>query len=60
MLDFCDDGVELQCSLSNTWSAYEVPITILLHNLKGPMQLDYSKDNMSVHVSTCTSYNFNI
>jgi hypothetical protein len=31
---------------------------ILLHNFKGAMSLDHSKDT-SVHVSTCTSYDFN-
>jgi hypothetical protein len=31
---------------------------ILLCDFKGAMQLDHSK-NMSVHVSTCTSYNVN-
>jgi len=31
---------------------------ILLRELKGARRLDGSK-NMSVHVSTCTSYNFN-
>jgi hypothetical protein len=30
---------------------------VLLYDLKGTMQLDCSKD-MSVHMSTCTSYNF--
>jgi len=40
------------------WCGYEVPGTILLHNLKGAMQLDRTKD-MSLHVSTCTSYYFN-
>jgi len=30
---------------------------ILLHNLKGAMRLDCSKD-MSVHVLICTTYNF--
>jgi hypothetical protein len=41
----------------HTWCGYEVP-EIILYNLKGIMQLDSSKD-MSVNVSTCTSYNFN-
>jgi len=31
---------------------------ILLHDLKGAMQLDFSK-GMFVHVSTCTSYDIN-
>jgi len=31
---------------------------ILLLGLKGAMRLDRSKD-MSLHVSTCTSYDFN-
>jgi hypothetical protein len=30
----------------------------LLHAIKGAMQLDHGKV-MSVHVLTCTSYNFN-
>jgi hypothetical protein len=30
----------------------------LLHNLKGAMQHNHSKDT-SVHVSTCISYDFN-
>jgi hypothetical protein len=37
---------------------YEVPGMILLRNLQGAMRLDRSKD-MSVHVSTCTSYDLN-
>jgi len=37
---------------------YEVPGIILLRDLNGTMQLDRSKD-MSVHVSTCISYNLN-
>jgi hypothetical protein len=41
----------------NTWCGYEVAGMILLHDLKGAMSLDCSKD-MSVHVSTCTSYDF--
>jgi hypothetical protein len=40
-------------------SGCEVPGMILLHDLKGVMQLDHS-NVMSVHVSTCTSYDFNI
>jgi hypothetical protein len=36
----------------------DVPRNILLRNVKGAMRLDHSK-NMPVHVSTCTSYNFN-
>jgi hypothetical protein len=44
----------LQC----TWCGREVPGMILLRDLKGAMRLDHSKD-MSVHVSTCTSYDFN-
>jgi len=31
---------------------------ILLHNIKGDVRLDNSK-NVSVHVSTCTIHNFN-
>jgi hypothetical protein len=42
----------------NKSCAYDVPGMILLHDLKGTMRLDRSKD-MSVHVSTCTSYDFN-
>jgi hypothetical protein len=41
-----------------TWFGYEVPGIILLRDLQGAMLLDHSKD-MSMHVSTCTSYNFN-
>jgi len=37
----------------------EIPGMILLCNLEGAMQFDCSKD-MSVHVSTCTSYDFNV
>jgi hypothetical protein len=37
-----------------TRCGYEGPGTILLHDL----QVDHSKD-MSVYVSTCTSYDFN-
>jgi hypothetical protein len=40
-----------------TWCGYEVPGIILLHNLKGALLLDCSKD-ISVHVSACTSYDF--
>jgi hypothetical protein len=36
----------------------KVPGIILLRYFKGAMRLDRSKD-MSVHVSTCTSYDFN-
>jgi hypothetical protein len=36
----------------------EVTGMILLSDLKGAMRLDRSKD-MSMHVSTCTSYDFN-
>jgi hypothetical protein len=42
----------------NTWRDYEVLRFILLHDLKGAMHLDHSKD-VSVHVSTSTSYSFN-
>jgi hypothetical protein len=41
-----------------TWRDYEVPGVILLSNLKGAMKRDPSED-VSVHVSTCTSYDFN-
>jgi len=37
---------------------YEVPGMILLQDLKGAMRLDGTKD-VTVHVSTCASYNFN-
>jgi hypothetical protein len=37
---------------------YEVPSMILLCNLKVAMQL-YRRKDVSVHVSTCTSYDFN-
>jgi hypothetical protein len=40
------------------WCDYEVPEMILLSSLKGAMQLDCNK-NMTLHVSTFTSYNFN-
>jgi hypothetical protein len=40
-----------------TWCSYEVPEMILLHYLKGAMRVDRNKD-MSLHVSTCTSYDF--
>jgi hypothetical protein len=43
---------------SNAWCGYEVPGTILLRDLKGAMRLGSSKD-MSVHVSTCISYDLN-
>jgi hypothetical protein len=38
--------------------SYDVPRMILLCNVKEAMRLDHSKD-MFVHVSTCTSYDFN-
>jgi hypothetical protein len=41
-----------------TWPGYDVRGMILLRDLQGGMRLDYSKD-MSVRVSTCTSYDFN-
>jgi len=37
---------------------YEVPGMVLLRGLKGAVPFDCSKD-MSVHVSTCTNYDFN-
>jgi hypothetical protein len=40
------------------WSDYEVPGMILLRDLKATSRLARSKD-MSVHVSTCTIYDFN-
>jgi len=39
-------------------SSYEISRMILLCDFKGAMQRDHNKD-MSVHVSTCTSYNWN-
>jgi hypothetical protein len=42
----------------NTYCGYEVPEIISLGGLNRAIQLDRSKD-MSVHVSTCTSYDFN-
>jgi hypothetical protein len=48
----------LKRNLKYTQCGYEVPRMILMHDLKGAMRLDRSKD-MSVHVSTCTSYDFN-
>jgi hypothetical protein len=41
-----------------TWCGYEVPGMVSLRDLKGDTRLDRSKD-MSVHVSTCTSYDLN-
>jgi hypothetical protein len=43
---------------SCTWCGYEVPGMILLRDFKAAMPLDRIKD-MSVHVSTCISYDFN-
>jgi hypothetical protein len=40
------------------WCGYEVSGIILSHRLKGAMRLNHSK-YMSVHVSTCTKYDFN-
>jgi len=45
-------------SFKCVWYGCEVPGMILLCDLQGAMQLDCSK-HMSVHVSTCASYNFN-
>jgi hypothetical protein len=45
-------------NLLNTLCDYEAPGMILLCNSRGAMWLDCSK-NMCVHVSTCTSYDFN-
>jgi hypothetical protein len=42
---------------NSTWCSYEVPGMIILHDLKGAIWLDCSKDT-SVHVSTCTCYDF--
>jgi hypothetical protein len=43
---------------AHAWCGCEVYRIILLRDLKGAMRLDRSKD-MSVHVSTCTSYDSN-
>jgi len=40
------------------WYGYEVSILLSLCNLKGAMQFNCTKD-MSMHVLTCSSYNFN-
>jgi hypothetical protein len=45
--------------LQSTWCGYEVPRITFLHDLEGAMWLDHSKD-MSAHVSTCISYDFNV
>jgi len=45
-------------SFPYTKYGYEVHGIILLRDLKGALTLERSK-YMSVHVSTCTSYNFN-
>jgi Leu/Phe-tRNA-protein transferase len=42
----------------DTWFGYEVRGIILLRNLQGAIRLDRRKF-MSVHVSTCTSYDIN-
>jgi hypothetical protein len=47
----------LKPDMANTWCDYEAPGMILLCDLKGAIQLDCS-ENMSVHVSTCTTYDF--
>jgi len=41
-----------------TRCGYEVPGMILLRDLKGTVRFERSKD-MSMHVSTCISYDFN-
>jgi len=41
-----------------TLFCYEFPELVLMLDLKGVMRHERSKD-MSVHVSTCTSYDFN-
>jgi len=41
-----------------TWCDHEVPRMILLHDLRGAMQIYHSK-NMSVYVATCTIYDLN-
>jgi len=50
----------LRCSVtvSNTRCDREVVRMILLLSLEGAVQIDRSKGT-SVHVSTCTSHNFN-
>jgi hypothetical protein len=40
------------------WCGYEIARMILLHDLKGALQLDHGKD-MFMPVSACTSYDFN-
>jgi len=61
------DGVQPNCKAWNClhrdtrqWTScgYEVPGMILLLDSEGVIRLDRSKD-MSVHVSTCASYDFN-
>jgi hypothetical protein len=42
----------------HTWCGYEVPRMILLRDLEGAMRINRSK-SMSLHVSTCTPYDFN-
>jgi hypothetical protein len=42
----------------HAWCGYEVPGMILVHDLKGAMGLVCSKE-MSMHVSTCISYDIN-
>jgi hypothetical protein len=41
-----------------TWCGYDIPGMISLLDLQGAMRLDRSED-MSVHVSTCTSCDLN-
>jgi hypothetical protein len=42
----------------DTLYGYEVPGMTLLRHVEGAKRLDHSKD-MSAHVSTCSSYDFN-
>jgi hypothetical protein len=56
-----DEGKFLFCSgsvLLFAWYGFEVSGIILLRHLKGAIRPDHSKD-MSVHVSTCISYDLN-
>jgi hypothetical protein len=52
------DGKQKACT-EQTWCGCKVSGMILLHSLKGPVQLDYRID-MSMHVSTCAIYDFNL
>jgi hypothetical protein len=41
-----------------TQCGYEFPGTMLLHVLKGTTGLDHRSRDTSLHVSTCTNYDF--